>query len=108
MLNLIEVLEVKNIWMQIALQSIYACYHGITKDQRQIDQQLPILTLTSCSMTATYSASVGALGGVSSTCTPPLFAWPESLKGNFQPPSLSGVASQSLMRCLLGLPVISA
>lgn len=55
-----------------------------------------------------YSASVGARGGVSLTCTPPLFACPESLNGSFHPPSFSGVASHSLIKCLFGLPVISA
>jgi hypothetical protein len=49
------------------------------------------------------SASNGALGGVSFNCTPPLFLCPESEKGNFQPPSFSGVASHKRMRCLLGV-----
>ena len=49
-----------------------------------------------------YSASMGALGGVSFTCTPPRFLCVESAKGSVQPPSVSGVASQSRIKCLLG------
>lgn len=50
-----------------------------------------------------YSASSGACGGVSSTCTPPLFFSLLSWNGNLQPPSSSGVLNQSLIKCLLGI-----
>jgi hypothetical protein len=50
-----------------------------------------------------HSASKGQTGGWSLTWIPPLFLCAESWKGSFQPPSLSGVASHSLIKCLLGV-----
>jgi hypothetical protein len=49
-----------------------------------------------------HSASSGQTGGLSFTWIPPRFFSAESWNGSLQPPSLSGVASHNLIKCLLG------